>query len=149
MSYTYSYWVSKWFPNGAPTVAPTPSAGANNNNTTTTTASTTDNDASPAQKHDLDLRLQMRSLRQARPGVDTHVKGMATIVQLKRMFQLDTDSNDELSAAGAAATRGRKSDEEFLALTARFKREGWSEERYTRELMALRERRKDQPHPLP
>lgn len=45
--------------------------------------------------------------------------------------------------APAPAARGsrRKTDPEFVALQMRHKREGWTEERFTAEVMQLRERR--------
>lgn len=55
---------------------------------------------------------------------------------VKWILKIDTPDLSRTS------TTKKKSDPEFLALQARFKKEGWSEERYTKALVDLAQRKK-------
>ncbi|CAN8099682.1 unnamed protein product [Discula destructiva] len=86
---------------------------------------------------DFQLRCLMRGLRRGNPAVEELLRNMAVIAQIT-IPSTSTESSEPTSGQVTV----RESDLEFFDLTSRFKKEGWTEEKYTQELVALRECRR-------
>lgn len=88
-------------------------ASTNNNNTTTASAGA--NTTTPTRQYDdLTLRLQMHCLRKGLPEVDDLVRSMAAATRALQLAAEPATSANNDKEEFAVATRGRKSDVEFL-----------------------------------